>query len=153
MKVSRWICAAALSFSASALMADEADYKVLADKIPAAYEGKVDFVKDIQPIIEESCINCHSGRRPKSRYSMETREDAIKGGSSDTKAIVEKKSDKSPLIYFAADAVDDDELWMPPTSKREKYPKLKEEQVAKVRAWIDQGAKWPEDIVLKEIEK
>lgn len=153
MNVSKWICAAALSFSASALMADEAEYKVLADKIPAAYEGEVDFVKDIKPIFEESCISCHSGRRPKSRYSMETRENAIKGGSSDIKAIVEKKSDKSPLVFFSADAVDDDELWMPPTSKREDYPKLKEEQVAKIRAWIDQGAKWPEGLVLKEVEE
>ena len=110
MKVSKWICAAALSFSASGLMADEAEYKVLADKIPAAYEGEVDFVKDIKPVFEKACISCHSGRRPKSRYSMETREKAIKGGSSDMKAIVEKKSATSPLVYFSADAVDDEEI-------------------------------------------
>lgn len=128
------------------------DYEVDKSKIPDASKKEIDFVKDIQPLIEKSCINCHSGRRPKSKYSMETRENTIKGGSSKEKAIVDKKSDKSPLIYYIADATDDQDLWMPVVDKRDKYPKFTKEQIGLFRAWIDQGAKWPEGLVLKEKE-
>jgi hypothetical protein len=30
---------------------------------------------------------------------------------------------------------------MPPTDKRDKYPKMTAEQIGILRAWIDQGAK------------
>ena len=80
------------------------EYEYDAAKIPPVSSKQVDFVKDIQPLIEKSCIGCHSGRRPKSKYSMETREKTIAGGSSKVKSIVDKKSDKSPLIHFMADS-------------------------------------------------
>lgn len=130
------------------------DYEVDKTKIPPALttDKKVDFAKEIKPIFEKSCINCHSGRRPKSKYSMETLEKALKGGSSNEKAIIAKKSDKSPLIYFIADATDDEDLWMPTVDKRDKYKKLTKKQISLVRTWIDQGAEWPKDIVLKKQE-
>jgi hypothetical protein len=128
------------------------EYEYDAAKIPPVSSKQVDFVKDIQPLIEKSCIGCHSGRRPKSKYSMETREKTIAGGSSKVKSIVDKKSDKSPLIHFMADSTKDEELWMPVVDKRDKYPKLTPEQIGLFRAWIDQGAKWPEGLVLQEKE-
>lgn len=147
--ISKWTCGAIAGLAMTAAIAEEKpDYEVNLDKIPAAAEKKVDFVKEIKPLFEESCLKCHSGRRPKSRYSMETREKALKGGSSDFAAIVEKKSAESPLVWFVADAVEDQDLWMPVLDKREDYPKFEEEQVALIRAWIDQGAEWPEDVVL-----
>lgn len=147
--ITQWTCGVIAGLALSTAIAEEKpDYEVNLDKIPAAAEKKVDFVKDIQPLFEESCLKCHSGRRPKSRYSMETREKALKGGSSDFAAIVEKKSAESPLLWFIADAVEDQDLWMPVLDKRDDYPKLEEEQVALVRAWIDQGAEWPEEVVL-----
>ena len=63
----------------------------------------------------------------------------IKGGDSEEAAIIPGKSDKSPLIHYVADLVVDME--MPPTDTREKYPPWTKEQIALVRAWIDQGAK------------
>lgn len=146
--------------SSSLLALDE--YKVDKSKIPAPLktDKKIDFVKEIKPIFEKACINCHADnmRRPKGKYSMSTREKTIKGGRSELKAIILKKSDKSPLVYMISDAItaygDDDageDYWMPLVSKREKYKKLTQKQVSLIRTWIDQGAVWPKDVkILKK---
>ena len=106
---------------------------------PAAAKTGVTFAKDIKPLFETSCLKCLSGEKPKSKYSMETLESLIKGGSSKDAAIIPGKSDKSPLVWNIADLITDSE--MPPLDKREKYPALTKEQIGLVRAWIDQGAK------------
>ena len=106
---------------------------------PAAGKAGLTYAKDIQPLVEKSCLKCHSGKRPKSKYVMETLEGIIKGGSSDEAAIIPGKSDKSPFVHYAAELVE--EMEMPPTDKRDKYPAWTKEQIALVRAWIAQGAK------------
>ena len=42
-----------------------------------------------------------------------------------------------------------EEMEMPPLGRRDRHPKLTKDQIAMVRAWIDQGAKWPEGVKLK----
>jgi hypothetical protein len=109
-------------------------------KLPApAAKKDLTYAKDIKPILEKSCLNCHGPEKPKSKYRVDSREAIIKGGDSDEAAIVPGKSEKSPLIHYVADLVVDME--MPPTDKREKYPAWTKDQIALVRAWIDQGAK------------
>ena len=116
-------------------------------KLPAAATGEVDFVKQIKPLFEKSCFSCHGSKpRAKSKYFMNKRDVTIKGGSSKEAAIVVGKSAESPLVNFIADLVE--ELEMPPVDKREKYPKFSTEQIGLVRAWIDQGAKWPDGVEL-----
>jgi len=63
----------------------------------------------------------------------------IKGGESEEAAVVPGKSDQSPIVHYVADLVEDME--MPPTDKRDKYPPMTKEQIGILRAWIDQGAK------------
>jgi hypothetical protein len=105
---------------------------------PASTTG-LTFDNDIKKIIEPSCLKCHSGNRPKGRYVVADRESFIKGGDSGKPAIVAGKSAESPAIHYAADLVLDME--MPPIDMREDYPALTKEQIATLRAWIDQGAK------------
>ncbi|MBM3841157.1 MAG: hypothetical protein FJ398_25025 [Verrucomicrobia bacterium] len=107
---------------------------------PAAKKEGVTYEKDIKPIFEKSCINCHGPEKPKSKYRLDSREAAIKGGSSGEAAVVVGKSEKSPMVIQAADLVEED-LRMPPVDKRDKYPALTKEQIGLLRAWIDQGAK------------
>lgn len=134
--------------SALALLgADEVDVS----KLPKAATKKVDFNKDIKPLFEKSCFGCHGAKpRAKGKYFMNDREKTLKGGSSDEKAVIVNNSEKSPLIHFIADLVE--ELEMPPVDKREKYPKFTPEQIGLVRAWVDQGALWPEGVELKVAE-
>ena len=110
-----------------------------ASKLPAAAKkAGVTYDKDIKSLVEACCLKCHSGEKPKGKYSMETLAAIIKGGGEGT-AVVPGNSAKSALVHFSADLVVDME--MPPTDKREKYPAWTKEQIALVRAWIDQGAK------------
>jgi hypothetical protein len=106
---------------------------------PAADKKGLTYEKDIKPVLEKSCIKCHGPEKPKSKYRVDSLEAMIKGGESEKAAIIAGQSAKSPLIHFVADLVEDME--MPPTDKREKYPALTKEQIGLFRAWIDQGAK------------
>jgi hypothetical protein len=117
-------------------LADDVDTSKLP---PAAKKTDLTFAKDISPIVEKSCLKCHSGKRPKAKYSMESLESIIKGGSSDEAAIVAGKSDKSPFVWYIGDLVE--EMEMPPLDKRDKYPQLTKDEIALIRAWVDQGAK------------
>lgn len=138
---------AAMMFGLNLNAADEVD----TSKLPPASDKKVDFVKDMKPLFEKACFNCHGAKpRAKGKYFMNNREKAIAGGSSDEKAIIVGKSDKSPFVHFIGDLVE--EMEMPPVDKRDKYAKLTKQQIGLVRAWIDQGAKWPEGVELKVAE-
>ena len=135
MKLSVYI-AVLSAFSIAAALAAEPDIS----KLPApAAKKDVTYAKDIKPLLEKSCLNCHGPEKPKSKYRVDSREAIIKGGDSEEAAIVPGKSDKSPLVHYVADLIVDME--MPPTDKREKYPAWTKDQIALVRAWIDQGAK------------
>jgi hypothetical protein len=106
---------------------------------PAAKKEGLTFDKDIKPLLENSCLKCHGAEKPKSKYRVDSREAFIKGGESDEAAVIPGKSEKSPVVHYVADLVVD--LEMPPTDKRDKYPKMTPEQIGILRAWIDQGAK------------
>ena len=109
-------------------------------KLPPPSDKKgLTYDKDIKPLLENSCLKCHGAEKPKSKYRVDSREAIIKGGDSGEAAVVAGKSEKSPLIHFVADLVEDYE--MPPVDKRDKYPAMTKEQIGILRAWIDQGAK------------
>lgn len=113
---------------------------------PTASAVSIEFQRDIRPILERSCVGCHSGEKPKGGYALGTRDSALKGGQSGESAILPGHADRSPLLRFIQDQVED--LEMPPLAKREKFPALTSDDAAKLRAWIDQGAVWPEGVTL-----
>src|SRR6266403_2708672 len=112
-------------------------------KLPPPVTREIDFSKDIQPILENSCLKCHEPEKAKGKLLLDTRANALKGGENGPD-IIPGDSAKSPLIHFAARLVEDSE--MPPVGKGDPLTK---EQVGILRAWVDQGAVWPETITLK----
>ncbi|MEO6787642.1 MAG: PSD1 and planctomycete cytochrome C domain-containing protein, partial [Chthoniobacteraceae bacterium] len=111
--------------------------KIDVSKLPPPATRKVDFVKDIQPLFEKTCIECHGTKKQKSGYRLDVKSLAMKGGDSGNAGIVAGKSAESPLVHFIAGL--DEDMMMPP-----KGDALTKEQIGLVRAWIDQGAEWPE---------
>src|SRR5437660_5649483 len=107
-------------------------------KLPPPARVTVDFARDIKPIFETTCWRCHGPERPKSRFRLDNRESALKGGENGID-IIPGSSAKSPLIHYVARLVPDME--MPPPGKGQP---LTPEQVGLLRAWIDQGAGWSE---------
>jgi mono/diheme cytochrome c family protein len=105
-----------------------------AAKLPPPVARKVDFVTEIKPLLEVSCVKCHGRGKAKGGFSIENRESTLTGGDSGP-AVITGKSGESYLIELVA-GVDPDNV-MP-----QKGSKLKPEQIGVLRAWIDQGAPW-----------
>ena len=103
---------------------------------PPPAQAAIDFDRDIRPIFETSCLRCHGPERPKSRFRLDNRESALKGGD-DGPDVLPGNSDKSPLLQRVASP--DEDKQMPPPGKGER---LKPAQIERLRAWIDHGAKW-----------
>ena len=109
-------------------------------------ERKVDFARQIKPLLERSCVGCHGGEKPRGLFRVDGREAILRGGASGEAAIVPGRSEESPLVDYVSGKVPDAE--MPPRAQRERYPALRADEVALLRAWIDQGAEWPEGVSL-----
>lgn len=103
-------------------------------QLPPPVEKSVDFVLDIHGILSENCAECHMGGVRKGGLQMDTRRLLVQGGDSGA-AIVEGDSAASRLIHLVASS--DPNERMPP-----KGEPLTQEQIALLRAWIDQGLKW-----------
>jgi len=59
-------------------------------------DTKVDFVKDIQPLFQQSCIKCHGPEKQKGDLRLDSKAMAMKGGK-DGVAITAGQADKSDL--------------------------------------------------------
>jgi mono/diheme cytochrome c family protein len=104
-------------------------------KLPPAAKRAVDFVADIHPIFRKHCFECHGPGKNEGGLTLASRAAAFEGG--DTGTVIEPGSSVvSRLIHFVA-RVDDDRV-MPPEGKP-----LTNDEIGLLRAWIDQGAKWP----------
>lgn len=122
-------------------------FPVWSADLPPAASRPVDFVKDIQPLFAQYCYKCHGPDKQLSGLRLDLKKAAFEGGDSG-KVFEVKKSDESSLIEYIA-GIEPDRV-MPPKGDR-----LTAEQVGLVRAWIDQGAVWPDDApgnVLKKSE-
>ena len=82
-------------------------------------------------------MKCHGSEKQKGGLRLDVKAAAMKGGD-DGKAIEPTRSDESRLIHLVA-GLDEDKV-MPPKGER-----LTPEQIGLLRAWIDQGAVWPDD--------
>jgi hypothetical protein len=117
--------------------ADKAEPTFDATKLPPSAKTDVDFVRDVRPLLESRCWKCHGQTKHESGLSLHRREAAFAGGDSG-KEFEPGKSAESRLIRYVSGL--DSETVMPPDGEGER---LSANQVGLLRAWIDQGAKWP----------
>src|SRR5947208_9169327 len=66
--------------SSAQVSAAEAAPAPAAASLPPAAGRHVDFSKEIKPLFEASCIQCHAKGKDKGGFSLETRETFLKGG-------------------------------------------------------------------------
>ena len=103
---------------------------------PAQKQG-VTFAADIKPIFDKACTDCHGPKKHKAGLRLDSAEAAVHG--SDDRPVFEVgKSEFSLMVSNVARlGIEDD--WMPPVD--DKHGALTLDEVALIRAWIDQGAK------------
>jgi Protein of unknown function (DUF1553)/Protein of unknown function (DUF1549)/Planctomycete cytochrome C/Concanavalin A-like lectin/glucanases superfamily len=103
--------------------------------IPLCAADKVEFNRDIRPILSDKCFHCH-GFDPKTREAdlrLDDRSAAIKGGH-----IVPGDASKSLIIQRAL-SHDADEVMPPPKSK---LGRLSDAEIATLKQWVNEGAEY-----------
>jgi formylglycine-generating enzyme required for sulfatase activity len=113
------------------------------DDIALSQKQKVDFVKEVKPIFEVHCLACHKEGHAKGDLRMDVRSEFFKSPD-----IVPGDALASKVYTTMVLPADHDDL-MPPAKKGGPLPKAKTDLV---RDWIDQGAYWPEGMVLAQKE-
>src|SRR6266571_5325113 len=100
-------------------------------QLPSATTTKVDYEKDVRPLLSQHCYSCHGDTAQQSGLRLDLRQNALRGGDYGP-VIIPGKATESKLIRRIVDG--DGGVQMPPTGP------LSQEEIGILRAWIDQGA-------------
>jgi cytochrome c553 len=96
----------------------------------------VDFQKEILPLLEDNCIDCHGPDKQKARLRIDRRPVLLLGGDSGSPAIVPGNPAKSHLIELI-------KLKDPDERMPQKGDPLSSAEIALLEKWIAEGAVWP----------
>jgi hypothetical protein len=96
----------------------------------------LDFAKDIQPLLERSCLPCHNATKSEGGLILESPKAMLEGG--DNGPALRPKHALESLLYETS--ARKKKPFMPPEANKAKAPKLTEEQLETLRRWIDEGA-------------
>jgi hypothetical protein len=94
--------------------------------------ARVDFEKEIKPILSENCLQCHSQDKRKGGLSLTTYDDVLDGGKDG--AIVRPGNGAASMIIARVKGEQGERMPL------DELP-LSDEQIATLRRWIDQGAR------------
>src|SRR5438067_378433 len=103
----------------------------------SAAAAPVDFARDVRPILTSQCFQCHGPdeKARKAKLRLDLRDEAIKSGT-----IVPGKPEQSE-VFKRVHSTDPDTRMPPEKSKK---PALTAAQVATLKQWISEGAKYSE---------
>ncbi|MBO0725168.1 MAG: PSD1 domain-containing protein, partial [Blastocatellia bacterium] len=130
-KIKLAICLAA-SLALSAALFDSALVH-----FAAAQTNRVDFGRDIEPILRSNCYQCHGASKASAQLRLDEKEPAMKGGISGPVIIPGNSQDSRLMKRILGEG---DEARMPMGGDP-----LKPAQIELIRKWIDQGAVWTEN--------
>lgn len=105
---------------------------------PISLAEPIDFARDIQPILNQRCIRCHGPKKQEGGLRLDMRRRVRQGG--DTGPALGMKGELLRRITST-----DETQRMPPGDAV-----LPPAQIAKLRAWIEQDAPWPDTLAGKE---
>jgi formylglycine-generating enzyme required for sulfatase activity len=114
---------------------------------PLRAAEKIVFSRDIQPLIESTCLSCHKDGKAEGGLLLHTRAQAVKGGDGKGSGIVPGKPAESALYKLTVLPKGHDDV-MPP-----KGDPLTKGQTEALRQWIEEGAEWPANATLAQRPK
>ena len=100
-------------------------FATLWSTLPAAELPSPDFERDVRPILEKNCLQCHGESTPQAQLDLRTPETLLAGGKSGS-ALVPGDSSESLLVSKVTSGS------MPPGDSR-----LSDEEISLIRLWID----------------
>ncbi|MBX3748175.1 MAG: DUF1549 domain-containing protein [Verrucomicrobiae bacterium] len=129
--------APALALALIALVASPAHAQLseaLRDQLPPPASRPVSFTDEVRPILDASCASCHGRGKSRGGFRIDTRETLLGDPDHDPVVIVGNSRD-SYFIHLVS-GLD------PANVMPDKGTRLTADQVAILRAWIDQGVAW-----------
>lgn len=108
---------------------------LLAASAAVAFGAGVDFDKEIAPVLEKSCLECHGERKGAGGVRLHTKDAALKDGWNG-KVLLPGAAAKSAL-YTTLEIAKGQPHAMPPDGQ------LPAAQRDAIKRWIDEGANWP----------
>ena len=114
----------------------------------------VDFVKEVQPILEFNCVRCHNPKATDfEKGDTDLDLSSFKTATEDSKTIVAGDAAKSKL-YTTTVLADDAKKLMPPKNRvTGALERLAKAETEILKNWINEGAKWPEGVTLTARKK
>jgi hypothetical protein len=112
-------------------------WPLLVTPIDGPARDDVDYVRDIKPLLARHCVSCHGAAKPRGGLRLDTAAHALAGG--DNGPSIEPGSPEDSSLYLSVIGEGDVER-MP----LRRTP-LKDDEVARLRHWITQGARAPAD--------
>ena len=108
----------------------------------------VDFAREVQPILQSRCMECHGPNDQSSGLRLDRRSSMLRGGDLGEPTIVPGKPTESFLLTVIR-GDHDDKHRMPPEGKP-----LSAQQTETLRRWILEGASWPGqmDVTAEDID-
>src|SRR3954469_8444145 len=95
----------------------------------------IDFVRDIRPLLDQHCVECHGPDKQMNGFRLDRRRDALRGG---TIAVITPGSAAASRLY----------LRLVGTTYGRQMPldsdPLTPVDVSIIKQWIDAGAPWPD---------
>jgi mono/diheme cytochrome c family protein len=107
---------------------------------PSVAPDKVDFARDIQPIFQSRCYDCHGATKQKGGLRLD-QPTALKGGDSNEPLFLAHQPEKSHILKLIRG--DDPEEIMPPKGK----DRLTAAQIETLTQWVKQGGQWSQGSV------
>ena len=102
--------------------------------VTAQSAAKIDFARDVQPILQQHCIGCHGPTQEQAGYRLDRRRAALSGP---VRPLIIPGSSESSRLYLRIIGPEFG-AQMPPTGP------LAPRDIETLKAWIDQGAQWPD---------
>jgi len=101
----------------------------------AASSAEVDFERDVLPLLQQHCLDCHGPETAESHLRLDSAVHALRGGDSGEPAIVPGQSGESYLM--ARVLHQEPSKRMPPEA-----PPLNADEISRLKRWIDNAAGW-----------
>jgi hypothetical protein len=105
---------------------------------PASKPSDDRFSREIKPLLERNCTDCHGVKKARGGLRLDSRAAALKAGKSGEPAIVPGHPETSEVIRRVRLPRDDDEA-MP----SDDGPGLTPAEITALEKWITDGAVWP----------
>ena len=119
-------------------------YSLPPDHAELMKKGLELFRSDVAGILKENCLKCHGGDKVKGDFDLATREGLLLGGAEGA-ALKPFAASESVMLKMMRH---EEEPYMP-----DKKPKLSDDEIAKVAAWIDLGAPYDAPLVAGKVVK